>query len=290
AHIAVYAIGAYTTALLLLDYPNLNFFICFFASGLAGFLCALLLAYVSVRLKSDYFAIATLGLAYLVLALLINWKSLTRGVLGIPGIPRPRIGSFVFIDNYHFLLLVFALDIVILGLLYALFKSSIARRLKASSEYEEAAEALAIDVLADRRFSFLVASVGAGFAGSLFSYYFSFIEPFSFSLNEMLFVFSIVIIGSPGSFWGVLAATIFLVLLPEPLRFTGEVQGWIETFFHLPEGGALKVPVLKWVIAFFNFTANPSVLGPMRQMLYAIILFLVVYINRKRLFATLRSV
>ena len=94
-------------------------------------------------------------------------------------------------------------------------------------------------------------------AGSFFAYYINFIDPSSFGLHEMVFILSIVVLGKPGSFWGVVAATFFLVLLPEPLRF-------------------LEI--------------DSSILGPMRQFLYAAVLFLVVYLRRGSLFPVERLV
>jgi branched-chain amino acid transport system permease protein len=73
----------------------------------------------------------------------------------------------------------------------------------------------------------------------------------------MVFLLTIVVVGSPGSFWGCIAATVFLVLLPEPLRF-------------------IDIP--------------SSVLGPMRQLLHSIVLLTVVWINRKRIFPAQREV
>ena len=108
-----------------------------------------------------------------------------------------------------------------------------------------------------RNLSFLTASAFAGLSGSLFAYYINYIDPSSFSLTEMVFVLTIVVVGKPGSFWGCMAGAAFLVLLPEPLRFT-------------------PMPA--------------SILGPLRQLLYAVILFLVVYVNRARLFPTERKI
>ena len=91
----------------------------------------------------------------------------------------------------------------------------------------------------------------------MFAYYINYIDPSSFSLNEMVFVLSIVIVGKPGSFWGVCLATVFLVLLPEPLR-------------------QLEIP--------------SSYLGPMRQLLHSLILFAVLFWKRETLFPKERTV
>lgn len=256
AHIGVYAIGAYTTALLSTEF-GYGFLSCVLSSMAMSALCALLIGAISLKLTEEYFAVGTLAFSAVITALLINWKSLTRGVLGIPGIPRPDILGIDFYENLNFLGLLSVIVVIVLAFLFFLFKSPLARDLRAQAEHKAASLALGKNTAAVCNDGFIVSSALAGLAGSLFAYYINYIDPSSFGLHEMVFVFSIVIIGKPGSFWGVVLATVFLVLLPEPLRF-------------------IDIP--------------PSVLGPVRQMLYAIILFLVVFWKRETLFPVQRSV
>jgi branched-chain amino acid transport system permease protein len=256
AHVAVYALGAYAAALLATEL-QVNFFLCLLASILSGGMFALLLGAISLRLAQDYFAIGTLAFSSVISALLINWKSLTRGVLGIPGIPRPEIGTIDFYQNINFLYLLLALVLITQFILWVFFRGSYARRLRCQAEYDQAALSLGFNTRRIRTISFAMSSCMGGLAGALFAYYMNYIDPSSFALGEMIFVLTIIVVGRPGSFWGVLASTVFLVLLPEPLRF-------IEM--------------------------SPSVLGPLRQLLHAVILFAVVFINREKLFPVEREV
>ena len=256
AHVAGYAIGAYTTALMSTEL-SMSIWACIPASMFISGLFALFIGAISLRLSNDYFAIGTLAFSAVVNALLVNWKSFTRGVLGIPGIPRPAIGAIDFYQNINFLVMIVIINIFVLGFLYILFNSAFSRGLRSIAEYELAASALGKDVRELKNLSFFIASAIAGLAGSLFAYYINYIDPSSFELSEMIFVLTIVVVGRPGSFWGVIGATFFLVLLPEPLRF-------------------IEIP--------------PGVLGPMRQLLYSLIMFAIVFINRERLFPVARSV
>ena len=256
AHIASYAIGAYTTALLSTEAQS-SFLECVIASVVLSGLFSILLGAIALRLSSDYFAIGTLAFSAVVSALLINWKSLTHGVLGIPGIPRPELAGYDLYDNRNFLAL---LAIFVIGIQVAFFfiiRSPFGRALRALAEYEQAALALGLNTTRIRNLAFLFSSFGAGLAGSFFAYYLNYIDPSSFSLSEMVFVMTIVIVGRPGSFLGVIFSTVFLVLLPEPLRF-------IEI--------------------------DSSILGPMRQLLYAVILFAIVWWKRKTIFPEQREV
>lgn len=256
AHVASFAIGAYTTALLSVE-TEAGFFKCVAASMLTSGLFAVLLGGISLRLAQDYFAIGTLAFSSVVSSLLINWKSLTRGVLGIPGIPRPVLLGIDFYDNTHFLVLIFLVAVLVQMFFYLLHRGPFGRALRGQAEYDEALLAVGCDTGLIRNLSFLISSATAGLAGSFFAYYLNYIDPSSFSLAEMVFVLTIVVVGRPGALWGVSAGTLFLVLLPEPLRF---------------------------------IDINSAYLGPARQLLQAVILFSVVYWNRRTLFPPHREV
>lgn len=256
AHVASYAVGAYTTALLSTDY-SLPFGVCVAASILLSAVFALLLGLISLRLSTDYFAIGTLAFSSVISALLINWKSVTHGVLGVPGIPRPELFGIDFYDNSNFLVLIGSVALLVQALFYLLYKSPFGRSLRALAEFERAAASLGKNTRRTRNIAFCVSSAFAGLAGSFLSYYLNYIDPSSFGLGEMVFILTIVIVGSPGSFWGAIGASAFLVLLPEPLRF---------------------------------LDISSAYLGPMRQLLHAMILFAVVWWKRDKLFPQRRTV
>lgn len=256
AHVASYAVGAYATALLATDY-GASFGMCVISSVVLSALFALLLGLISLRLSTDYFAIGTLAFSSVISALLVNWKSVTHGVLGVPGIPRPELFGIDFYANSNFLALIGSIAVVSQLILFGLYKSPFGRSLRALAEFERAASSLGKDTSRTRNIAFCVSSGFAGLAGSFFSYYLNYIDPSSFGLGEMVFILTIVIVGGPGSFWGVIGATLFLVLLPEPLRFLDISSAYV---------------------------------GPMRQLLNALILFAVVWWKRHKLFPQRRTV
>lgn len=256
AHVASYAVGAYATALLATDY-SASFGVCVTTSVVLSALFALLLGIISLKLSTDYFAIGTLAFSSVISALLINWKSVTHGVLGVPGIPRPEFFGIDFYNNGNFLVLIGIVAIISQAVLYCLYQSPFGRSLRALAEFERAAASLGKDTRRTRNIAFCVSSAFAGLAGSFFAYYLNYIDPTSFGLGEMVFILTIVIVGSPGSFIGVIGATVFLVLLPEPLRFLDISSAYV---------------------------------GPMRQLLHAIILFAVVWWKRDKIFPQRRTV
>ncbi len=256
AHVASYAIGAYATALLATENGQ-SFWVCIPASMFLSGTFSLLIGAISLKLSQDYFAIGSLAFSAIVSAILVNWKSLTRGVLGIPGIPRPEFMGIDFYQNKNFLIFLTIIVLIVMLVIHAIFRSRFARDLRALSEHEYAALSLGKDTQRIRNAAFVISSAIAGLAGSIYAYYLNYIDPSSFGLPEMVFILSIVIVGRPGSFFGVIFATFFLVLLPEPLRFV---------------------------------EISPSILGPMRQLLYAVILFAVVYWKRETMFPIERTV
>lgn len=256
AHVASYAIGAYATALLSTECAS-PVWVCALTSMLLSGLFAILLGGISLRLSTDYFAIGTLAFSSVVSALLINWRSLTHGVLGIPGIPRPELLGIDFYQNSNFLILIGGCAIFVQICFFLLYRSPFGRSLRALAEFERAAASLGTDTALVRNIAFFISSATAGLAGSFFAYYLNYIDPSSFSLAEMVFILTIVIVGRPGSFAGVMGATVVLVLLPEPLRF-------------------LEI--------------SSAYLGPMRQLLHALILFAVVWWKRDTLFPQRRQV
>lgn len=259
AHIATYGIGAYVTAIGSVDYGFSTFsLICL--SGFAGALGSLIVAFTSSRLSSDYFTIATLAFHYMVASIFINWREVTRGVMGIPGIPDPVIFGFTLDSALSYCILVWVISIICLVFMKLLFSSFLARGLRAQAESDIVSQSLGIPTAELRLKALVLAGALSGVAGSLFAYYLKFIDPSSFALPEIILILTMVIIGRPGAFWGCLIATFALIILPEQIRFIDYLQ---------------------------NF---PGVLGPIRQLIYAGILMASIFIFKDKLFIKQRAV
>jgi len=217
-HAAFYGIGAYVSTLSLLKLG-----VGFIPALLLGVVAAVILSFTisipSLRLRGDYFVLASMGLQIIAFAILYNWTGVTRGPYGIPGIPRPVVFGFEFTTIAQFL----ALSAVIAGLcvwlLYLIGNSPFGRTLKAIREDEMAAAALGKDI---PRFKITAFAISAGFAavaGALYAGYMRYIDPTSFVLMESVFILSIIIIGGTGNIIGPAIGTVLMILLPEFLRF-----------------------------------------------------------------------
>jgi branched-chain amino acid transport system permease protein len=251
-HIAFYAIGAYTSALLSLN--GFPFWFCLLMSGILAMFFGFLLSLPTNKLKGDYLALATMGFSFVVYAVTLNWTDLTRGPLGLPGIPKPSFclpfTSFCLQlnSNLSFFIFTVIISLIVFLLIKRITSSPFGKVLEAIRDNELAVRVLGKNTLKMKAVALGVSAFFAGIAGSLYAHYITFIDPSSFTLMQLIPVLGIVIMGGLASLKGTIIATIILVLLPEPLRFIG-----------FPS----------------------SIVGPARQIIYALILLLILIYKPK---------
>lgn len=256
AHISSYAIGAYSAAILTLDYGQ-NPAAAVVLGAILSAALSLLVGGVSLRLSDDHFAVGTLAFSALICAILINWRSLTKGVLGISGIPRPIIWG---VDAQSDAVFATGLSIIVLALLWAvrvIFSSSFGAALKAQGESPAALAAIGTSSAKIKMTALAAAAVLASVAGSAFAFFVGFIDPSSFNFAELSSALAIVILGGPGSFWGAIFGAVLIAVIPEALRFV-----------DIPD----------------------SILGPGRQIIFAMVIFSVLLMRRGKAFRKLRRV
>ncbi len=219
-HAAFYGLGAYATGILMLS-QGWGFFASMAAGMVIAGAAAWFIAMVSGRFRGDYYALVSFGFNVIVFSILLNWQSLTRGPLGIPGIPKSIVFSMPLTSNAQFLVL----SLVALACVYAvsagIVNSSFGRALKGIREDEEALRVFGYAVARYKRIIFVIGAMLAAVAGSLFASYISYIDPSTFTLNESIFLLSIIILGGLANLSGSVAGAVFFILLPEILRFVG---------------------------------------------------------------------
>jgi branched-chain amino acid transport system permease protein len=220
AHAGFYGIGAYASAILSVNY-NLPFILTLPIGMLICGVLALIISTIALRTVEDYFIICTLGIQIIIFSIMNNWMSLTNGPLGISSIPSIIIFGLDLSNKLSFLILSFILGTAIFLLLRIIIKSSFGRVLKALSEDEIYTQSIGKSVYLSKVTAFTISAMIAAIPGVLYAHYISYIDPTSFTINESIFILSIVIIGGMCNLWGILFASVFLVLLPEALRFVG---------------------------------------------------------------------
>lgn len=218
---AFYGIGAYIGTFFLMQF-NLPFVVVALAVMLFTGAFSLLVSYASVRLKGDYFVIATMGFQMIVYTILYNWTDVTRGPYGIPGIPGIKLfGAIELSGVYAYLVLSLVLALLVVFFCYRLVKSPFGRVLNAIRADEVTVQSLGRNTSAFKSWAFFISASIAGLAGIIYASYVSYIDPTSFTIDESIFILSALFIGGIGNTKGPILGALFVVLLPELLRFVG---------------------------------------------------------------------
>jgi branched-chain amino acid transport system permease protein len=230
---AFYGIGAYAHTLLrvggvhsrfseeLLFSASVPFLVALLGAAFAGGLAAFLIGLIALRFRGDFFVFTTLGFQMIVFVVLYNWTGLGRGAFGISGIPRPEIVAWEVRSLREYAVLVGMVNALILPVLFILYRSPFGLSLKALRENERAAESLGISAFHQQLSAFVIAGVFAAVAGALFASYVTYIDPTSFSLQESIFIVSLLLLGGSGNLRGPILGAVVMILLPEILRFLG---------------------------------------------------------------------
>ncbi|MDR1895967.1 MAG: branched-chain amino acid ABC transporter permease [Prevotellaceae bacterium] len=238
AHAGFYGVGAYTAAILAVSY-HLPFLLVLPLAMLLSGLLALIVSAIALRTIDDYFIICTLGIQVIVFSLMNNWMSLTHGPLGIPGIPGIQLFGVDIESKWAFLLLTLFFVALIFFFLQKLTTSSFGLTLRALSEDEIFAQSLGKNVYLSKVIAFTAGAMLAAVPGVLYAHYISYIDPTSFTVDESIFILSIVIIGGMQNLRGSVIAAAFLVLLPEALRFVGMPNAIAANMRQIIYGGIL---------------------------------------------------
>lgn len=248
---AFYGIGAYIGTFFLMQF-HVPLVVIIAVVALVTGAFSLLVSYASVKLKGDFFVLATMGFQLIVYTILYNWTSVTRGPYGIPGIPGIRIlGIWEVSGVYGYLAISIILAAATVYVFHRLHNSPYGRELRAIKADELMVQSMGRDTVAAKAWAFFISAAVAGVAGVVYASYVSYIDPTSFTLNESIFIISALFIGGIGNVKGPIFGALFVVLLPELLRFVG-----------LPD----------------------AIAANLRQIIYGLSLILVVYFRPQGLF------
>lgn len=220
SHAAFYGIGAYTTAILLTQ-TNLGFFSSVILGLLLTGITSLFIGLVLSRFKDDYYALVSLGFNIIIFSIFLNWQDLTKGPFGITGIPKPELLGIDFDNRSNFLILVLAFLSLIYFICRFIVNSSFGRVLKAIREDEIAISVFGYNTFYFKLVIFIISAMMASIAGSLYAVYITFVDPSSFQVAESVFILAIIILGGLANLRGSVLGALFLIILPEILRFVG---------------------------------------------------------------------
>jgi len=165
------------------------------AARLITALLGALIVLPALRMTGHYVAIATLGIGEIVALVILNWSGLTRGPLGLSGIPAPSIGS-IEVDSPRALYWLMLALVVLFGLLQVrLLDSHLGRTWRAIREDEVAVRAYGVEPLRYKALAFAFGGFGAGVAGATAAHLYSYINPDTFDTQLSILAITVVILG-----------------------------------------------------------------------------------------------
>jgi branched-chain amino acid transport system permease protein len=232
-------IGAYTTTILMVKY-NWNFLWTLPIALLFALAISAFVGIPSLRVRGDHYIATSFGIQFIIFSLMTN-LDITNGPNGFAGIPRPEFFGLSFHSNLSYLLLSVSFMLLCLCFTSRLANSPFGLILKSIREDEIATQALGKNVAFYKILAFIIGCSLAALTGSFFAGAVSFIDPFTFTLDESMFIVCLVIIGGSGTMKGSLIGVPLLIGLPEILRF-------------------LEVPTM--------------IAGPLRQIFYGLLIVL----------------
>ena len=190
-------------------------------------------------------ALATFGLGVIVYSVAKNWVSVTRGPMGLPGIPGFSIFGFQISQVWEYLVLVAIFIFLTYFVIHRVVNSPFGRVLRAIRDDEIASLAMGKNVNKYKIIVFVIGAFFAGLAGSLYAHYITFIDPSSFTVMESITILLMVVFGGMGSLSGSFIGAAVLVIFPELLRFIGMPSSVAAPLRQMIYGLLLIVLMLK---------------------------------------------
>lgn len=219
---AKFAVGAYTTAILVHTY-HWNFWLTIPASIVTSIIAACIIGGPTLRLRSDYLTIVTLGFGEITRIAARNLE-ITGSASGISGIQRPFIFG-VQITKIWMWFYIFLLLVILFVIISNRIKNSrFGRALEYIREDEDAAEAMGVDTVRYKLWAYIVGSVLGGVAGSFWVVKMTAVSPNSFQFLESANIMLAVVLGGMGKIPGVIMGAAFFVIFPEVFRSVAEYR------------------------------------------------------------------
>jgi len=241
-HAAFWGIGAYTAALLLLR-TRIPFIVALVVGGLAGGLAGALLGVPSLKVRSFYLAITTIGFNQIVDLILNNWVNVTRGPDGLPGIPSPALGPFILDSPREKYMLIMCCLLLAVWAFSRIKESRVGRAFQAIKDDELAAELMGINIHYYKVLAFALGAAVAAIAGGLYACFIGYVSPDTFSNATSTLIVSMLLVGGPGSVWGAVIGGCLLEVLPEWMRFLRDyymaLYGFVVVIMALRMPGGL---------------------------------------------------
>jgi branched-chain amino acid transport system permease protein len=232
-HGAFFGAGAYAAALAMVATRSVPLAI--LAALLTGSLLGIVVGFASLRVRSDFLAVTTIGVNFLFIGF-VRKQAWLGGEMGISGIPATGLGA----AGNMIMILLFACATIAFS--FYISRSWMGFAFRAVGEDEGAAATLGINAGAYKLAAFGIGTALAGLAGGLYTFFTQFITADAFDFIFSVMLMAMVVIGGIGSTSGVVVAAIGLTLLPEAIRFVNDYRllvfgGLLVLVIRLAPGG-----------------------------------------------------
>ena len=224
-HAAFFGFGGYAVGLLTLKAHITDFWLVLLITIVLCAVLSAVLGYFTLRVNGVYFLIVTMAFGEMLSVIAQKWYSMTGGIDGLPGIPRPDLG-FININwsvnpsmkMYYFVLIFF---IICYYLIHRFMHSSYGRSLVGVRENEGRMRSLGFNTWALKYMGVIIAGVFAGMAGLLYAYSYQHMMPDNFALGTSALPMLMVIMGGGATLWGPALAAAAIVLVQ---NYTGLIM------------------------------------------------------------------
>ena len=213
---AKFAIGAYTTGILMKTF-SISFWLTIPVSIVASIVIAVLIGAPTLKLRSDYLAIVTLGFAEIVRITARN-LSITGSASGLNGIERPSLFGMRLTSFTHWFYVYLILIVLFIIITNRVRHSRFGRALAFIREDEDAAQAMGVNTTLYKLYAYILGAVLGGITGSFYAVQMTSISPTSFDFTQSVNILLAVILGGMGKIPGVIVGAAFFAIFPELFR------------------------------------------------------------------------
>ncbi len=233
AHASFWAIGAYSSALLVMK-VGLNFWLAMISAGLIATIFAAVIGFLTLRIRGLFFMLVTFSFATFFQLALSYLRGLTGGPDGLVGIPGPpsvllpyglKIEFVGKVSYYYFILLLLAGAVLIV---YRLWVSKLGRICRAMAENERLVQSIGVNPMKYKMLIFCTMTFLSGIAGSFYAHYLRFLGPQDFDVWASITLLIFVQVGGLYSFFGGLIGASSLTIIAELFKFA---EHWQPIFF-----------------------------------------------------------
>jgi len=226
---AKFAIGAYTTGILIKSF-HWNFWLTIPVSIIVSLITSVIIGGLTLKLRSDYLAIVTLGFAEIVRLTARN-LNITGSSTGLNGIARPRLFGIHLTSMTHWYYIFLILVALFILISYRVRHSRLGRALAYIREDEDAAQAMGVNTTLYKLYAYMLGAALGGVTGSFFAVKMTSISPNSFEFTQSANILLAVILGGMGKIPGVIVGAAFFSIFPELFREIPFVKDTRMLFF-----------------------------------------------------------